>query len=168
MGAQAEPELPADPDGLNPGQGYAPFPPGLYRSGTEGPPRSSPIVPARPRYVRPRATPTWDYTWHFLSLRIVASSNRTQKGKFSLSLSFPQISHKMRVSCAPRRAPPRRPEKPFYSWSFVGILLMALVLLLPTSSGRGLEGLRSGGNWSGSWMRPAGAEGGGCCAWWVR
>ncbi|XP_032948557.1 membrane cofactor protein isoform X6 [Rhinolophus ferrumequinum] len=79
MGAQAEPELPADPDGLNPGRGYAPFPPGLYRSGTEGPPRSSPIVPARPRYVTAHATPTWDYTWHFLSLRIVASNNRTQK-----------------------------------------------------------------------------------------
>nr|KAF6290364.1 CD46 molecule [Myotis myotis] len=35
-----------------------------------------------------------------------------------------------------RTTPPRRPESPFSSWSFVGVLLVALVLQLPTSFGR--------------------------------
>ncbi|KAM7055157.1 membrane cofactor protein-like isoform 2-T2 [Molossus nigricans] len=41
----------------------------------------------------------------------------------------------MTASCEPRRAPPRRPESPFSSWCFVGIILVALVLRLPTSLG---------------------------------
>ncbi|XP_032949319.1 LOW QUALITY PROTEIN: membrane cofactor protein-like [Rhinolophus ferrumequinum] len=40
----------------------------------------------------------------------------------------------MTASCAPRKAPPPRPASPFSSWSFVGILLVVQVLLLPTSS----------------------------------
>ncbi|XP_070252782.1 complement receptor type 2-like [Myotis yumanensis] len=35
-----------------------------------------------------------------------------------------------------RTTPPRRPESPFSSWSFVGVLLMALVLRFPTSFGQ--------------------------------
>ncbi|XP_070253230.1 membrane cofactor protein-like [Myotis yumanensis] len=41
----------------------------------------------------------------------------------------------MTASCKPRRAPSRRPESPF-SWCFVGVISVTLVLLLPTSFGR--------------------------------
>ncbi|EPQ05315.1 Transcription intermediary factor 1-beta [Myotis brandtii] len=41
----------------------------------------------------------------------------------------------MMASCEPHRAPPRRPESPF-SWCFVGVISVTLVLLLPTSFGR--------------------------------
>ncbi|XP_058395746.1 membrane cofactor protein-like isoform X1 [Diceros bicornis minor] len=40
----------------------------------------------------------------------------------------------MTASCAPRAAPPCRPESHFSSWGFVGVLLGALVLLLPVFS----------------------------------
>ncbi|XP_058395724.1 membrane cofactor protein-like isoform X2 [Diceros bicornis minor] len=40
----------------------------------------------------------------------------------------------MTASCAPRTAPPCRPESHFSSWGLVGVLLGALVLLLPVSS----------------------------------
>ncbi|ELK29567.1 Membrane cofactor protein [Myotis davidii] len=38
----------------------------------------------------------------------------------------------MTASGEPRRAPPRHPESPF-SWCFVGVISVTLVLLLPTS-----------------------------------
>uniref|UniRef100_A0A8D1DXA3 Membrane cofactor protein n=1 Tax=Sus scrofa TaxID=9823 RepID=A0A8D1DXA3_PIG len=37
----------------------------------------------------------------------------------------------MTVACAPRKAPPERPERPPFSWCCVGILLLALVFPLP-------------------------------------
>ncbi|XP_040119666.1 membrane cofactor protein-like isoform X6 [Oryx dammah] len=40
----------------------------------------------------------------------------------------------MRASCAPRKAPPRRSERLVFSGRFVGVLLLAPLLLLPTSS----------------------------------
>nr|XP_058901629.1 membrane cofactor protein-like isoform X2 [Kogia breviceps] len=40
----------------------------------------------------------------------------------------------MTASCSSRKAPPYRSESPFSSRCFVGILLVALLLLLPTSS----------------------------------
>ncbi|KAM5201678.1 complement receptor type 1-like [Hipposideros larvatus] len=102
--------------------------------GTEAPPCSSPIVPARRRYVT-AATPTWDGPRRFSEicglLRLVTALETVNShSRFVFSL----IAHKMTAFCAPRRAPPRRPERPLYSWSFVGILLTALVLLLPTPS----------------------------------
>lgn len=107
--------------------------------GTEAPPCSSPIVPARRRYVT-AATPTWGGPRRFSEicglLRLVTALETVNShSPFVFSL----IAHKMTAFCAPRRAPPRRPERPLYSWSFVGILLTALVLLLPTPSGRALE-----------------------------
>ncbi|KAF6074136.1 hypothetical protein HJG60_002421 [Phyllostomus discolor] len=42
----------------------------------------------------------------------------------------------MTASCELRRAPVRRPKSSFFPWSFVKILLMALVVRLPTSFGR--------------------------------
>lgn len=47
---------------------------------------------------------------------------------------FPLYSGKMTASCGTRTTFPRCRESPFSSWSFVGILLVAQVLLLPTSS----------------------------------
>uniref|UniRef100_K9IXH5 Membrane cofactor protein n=1 Tax=Desmodus rotundus TaxID=9430 RepID=K9IXH5_DESRO len=40
----------------------------------------------------------------------------------------------MTASCGCRTTSARRPESPFSSWSFVGILLVVLVFLLPTST----------------------------------
>lgn len=46
----------------------------------------------------------------------------------------------MTVACAPRKAPPERPERPPFSWCCVGILLLALVFPLPLFAfGRRLE-----------------------------
>ncbi|KAF6292586.1 hypothetical protein mRhiFer1_002466 [Rhinolophus ferrumequinum] len=40
----------------------------------------------------------------------------------------------MTASCAGRTAPPRRPERTFFPWCFIGFVLVALVLLLPKFS----------------------------------
>ncbi|XP_036127787.1 membrane cofactor protein-like isoform X6 [Molossus molossus] len=44
------------------------------------------------------------------------------------------VFRKMTASCVTRTIPPRRRESPFSSWSFVGILLVAPMLLLPSTT----------------------------------
>lgn len=72
---------------------------------------------------------------------------------------FPLYSGKMTASCATRTFP-RCHKSPFSSWSFVGILLVVQVLLLPTSSGRGLESLLSGDELEWVLEQAGGAKGG--------
>lgn len=93
---------------------------------------------------------------------------RSKKVNAHCLSDFPLTSQKMRASCEPRRASVRRPKSPFFPWSFVKILLMALEVRLPTSFGRSLEmiGRRTVAGQGADRPEPRAGVGGGF-AWWV-
>ena len=79
-----------------------------------------------------------------MSLGIVASSNRAQSS-VGLGSAFPLVSPKVTEAFVSRKPSPWSPrESPFF-WCLVGMLLVILVLLLPSVSGRSLQSVRAGG-----------------------
>ena len=81
-------------------------------------------------------------------------------------MGVPLVSPKMRASCAPRKAPLRRPERLASSGRFAWVLLLAPLLLLPTSSGS-VCALAGEGDWSGPGER-GGRPAGSCWEpWWL-
>ena len=78
-----------------------------------------------------------------MSLGIVASGNRAQTS-VGLGSAFPLVSPKVtgfRIAQALSLVAPRVP----FFWCLVGMLLVILVLLLPSVSGRSLQSVRAGG-----------------------
>lgn len=118
----------------------------------EGPPAHRP-------HPLPMSLPPWVRRGTQAARAVAASSSCiggswTQQGLCGAVSGVPLVSPRMKASCAPRKAPPRCSER-LASGRSVGVLLLAPLLLLPTSSGR-LCALARDGDWSGRGGRPAG------------
>lgn len=78
-----------------------------------------------------------------MSLGIVASGNRAQSSA-GLGSALPLVSPKVTEAFVSRKPLLVAPGVPFV-WCLIGMLLVVLVLLLPTVSGRSLQSVRAGG-----------------------